>query len=98
MLGKIWSLPNTIIGAVYGGIGYVAGNIGYAFGWTDVRPTISFGNNAIQFHNNPLMSSAMTFGNTIVYGRGSLYQSDSRRGSYTLGHEEMQHTFQAQVL
>src|SRR5690606_2528464 len=56
-IGKIWALPNTIIGLVYGGIGHVVGMI------AGTSPSISFGNNAIQFHNNPLMPSAMALGN-----------------------------------
>jgi len=47
--GKIWALPNTLVGLAYGG--------------------------------DP------------VY-----YQPDSQRGQYWLGYEEMQHTYQAQVL
>lgn len=91
--GKIWALPNTLVGLAYGGVGYV---LGWMMG---TNPSISFANNAIQFENNPLMATAMTFGNVIVYGRDPVYyQPDSQRGQYWLGYEEMQHTYQAQVL
>jgi RHS repeat-associated protein len=90
--GKIWALPNTMIGLAYGGIGHVAG-------WAmETNPKMSFANNAIQFENNPLMKSAMTFGNVIVYADSVYFQPNSQRGQYTLGYEEMQHTYQAQVL
>lgn len=93
VVGKIWALPNTIIGLAYGGAGHV---LGWMMG---TNPSISFANNAIQFENNPLMASAMTFGNVIVYGTDPVYfQPGSQRGQYTLGYEEMQHTYQAQVL
>jgi len=63
------------------------------------NPSISFANNAIQFENNPLMATAMAFGNVIVYGTDQVYfQPGSQRGQYTLGYEEMQHTFQGQTL
>lgn len=93
VVGKIWALPNTIAGMIYGGVGHVAGWI------MGTNPSISFANNAIQFENNPLMASAMTFGNVIVYGTDPVFfQPGSQRGQYTLGYEEMQHTYQAQVL
>ncbi|MBI2799496.1 MAG: hypothetical protein HYX63_04310 [Gammaproteobacteria bacterium] len=93
LAGKIWALPNTVIGSVYGGLGY---GVGTLFG---TNPDITFGNNAIQFINSPLMGSAMTFGNSIIYGTGQQFQPDSPRFfDHTLGVEEMQHTFQAQVL
>ena len=98
VIGKVWALPNTLVGMVYGGVGHAIGEVGYALGVYDVSPSVSFRNNAIQFENNPLMASAMTFGNVIVYGRGSDFQPGSPRGQYTLGYEEMQHTYQAQKL
>lgn len=94
--GKIWALPNTVIGLAYGGVGHV---LGWIMG---TNPNITFANNAIQFENNPLMASAMTFGNVIVYGTGKAFQPTSDRyyGTHihSLGYEEMQHSYQAQVL
>ncbi|MBK7520129.1 MAG: RHS repeat-associated core domain-containing protein [Gammaproteobacteria bacterium] len=100
ILGKIWNLPNTLIGMAYGGVGHVIGEVGNVLGFYSAEPTISFGHNAIQFENNPLMATAMTFGNTIVYGKGSDYQPNVRWVGHagTLGQEEMQHTFQGQIL
>ncbi len=46
--GKIWALPNTLVGLAYGGVGHVDG-------WVlGTNPYITFGNKAIQFYNNPL--------------------------------------------
>lgn len=93
---KGWASPNSMLGLAYGGVGHV-------LGWVmDTKPKISLGNNAIQFINNPLMSSAMTFGNVVVYNGGAKYSPDSLTfvsgSSRTLGYEEMQHTFQAEIL
>ena len=102
VIGKIWALPNTIIGAVYGGVGHIVGEIGYALGFYDVSPSISFGNNAIQFLDNPftIRNTAITLGNTISYGRGV---SPSQYGSYgdssvQIGRHEAAHTYQYQTL
>jgi hypothetical protein len=63
VLGKLWNSINTVIGLVYGGIGHM---VGLAMG---TNPDISFGNNAIQFTNNPFGGvGAITLGNTITYG------------------------------
>lgn len=61
ILGKLWNLPNTIVGL---GLGI----LGLPFG-----AKISFGNNAIQFENHPFMQhrSAITLGNVIAYGKGT---------------------------
>lgn len=100
VVGKIWALPNTVIGVLYGGLGHVIGKFGNLLDRYDHEPRISFGNNAIQFENNPLISTAMTLGNVIIYGSGSQCQPGAPRcgGAHTLGIEEMQHTFQAQAL
>ncbi len=94
ILGKIWTLPNTLIGFVYGFTGHILGLL------MGTQPRITFGNNAIQFTNNPLMISAMTLGNVIVYGSGynPAQPSPSNTNSISLGVEEMQHTFQAEIL
>lgn len=95
-LGKIWSLPNTLVGLAYGGIGHVAGLM------MGTNPQISFGNNAIQFVNNPFIraNEALTLGNVIMYGRNS---PPSEYGAYgdptvNVGLHERAHTYQAQVL
>lgn len=102
VIGKIWALPNTIIGAMYGGVGHVVGEIGYALGLYDVSPSITFGNNAIQFLDNPftLRGTAITLGNTVSYGLGS---PPSKYGAYgdptvNIGLHEQAHTYQYQVL
>lgn len=93
VVGKIWSLPNTFIGLVYGSIGHV---VGWAIG---TKPYITFDNNAIQFVNNPFAKGAITLGNIIVYSGGQYNSPRSiRTNGYTLGYEEMQHTYQSQVL
>ncbi len=74
---KLWNLPNTALGLIWGGLGHVAGEIrqavGSIFGINYPEPEIGFfenGSNAIEFHNNLFMSSAMTLGNVIIYGGG----------------------------
>jgi uncharacterized Zn-binding protein involved in type VI secretion len=67
LLGKLWNAPNTALGLAVGGVGQAVGEVGNLFGWCD-DPTVSIGNNAVQFHDNPLMASAMTLGNVILYG------------------------------
>ena len=95
--GKIWNAPNTAIGLVFGGLGHIAGLI------LGTNPSVSFGNNAIQFHNNPLMGSAITLGNVIVYGPTTtptdlnIPFSTTPKG-HTVGQEEFRHTQQGQIL
>ncbi|MDO6708966.1 hypothetical protein [Photobacterium sp. 1_MG-2023] len=76
------------------------GEVGQFFDLYTAEPSISYDNNAIQFENNPLMLSAMTLGNVIVHGNSPAMQPTSYRygGAHTLGFEEMQHTYQAQML
>ena len=94
--GKIWALPNTILGAVYGGIGHVIGEIGNVMGFYSAEPTISFDNNAIQFENNPFAAAgAITIGNTITYG-GSQYDPGFDGNIMYL--HEMPHTIQSQFM
>jgi len=89
--GKIWALPNTIIGTV-------VGLAGVPFG-----ATISFGNNAIQFENYPWGDGAITLGNSVIYARGTS-PSDSLTGLYgdprklNIGMHERGHTLQYQAL
>jgi hypothetical protein len=99
-VGKIWALPNTVIGVMYGGLGHLFGKLGNLMGLYGPGSHISFGNNAIQFENNPLVATAITIGNVIVYGHGKHYQPNAPRcgGAHVLGTEEMQHTFQSQIL
>jgi hypothetical protein len=95
ILGKMWNLPNTLIGLAYGGIGHIYGLM------IGSNPSISLDNNAIQFENNPLMMSAMTLGNVIIYATDPKnYQPSSPgySGLYSLGLAEMQHTYQGQIL
>ena len=94
---KVWAMPNTVLGVIYGGIGHAIGLLDYSFAGGP-RPGISFGNNSIQFSNNPLMASAMAVGNAIIYSANPGFHPNSPRGGATLGHEEMQHTRQAELL
>lgn len=102
VVGKIWALPNTVLGLVAGGLGYGAGWVGYGLGLTDMAPGITFGNNAIQFHNIPSpFGGALTLGNTIIYSGGAQpsdmgnWYGDSRQ--LNLGRHEKGHTYQAQA-
>jgi RHS repeat-associated protein len=79
-LKKLNNLPNTILGI---GIGLT----GCAMGGKAPH----FGNNAIEFEDNPLMTmGALTIGNVIHYGPGTSPTAD--------GNHERQHTYQGEVL
>jgi len=96
--GKLWTLPNTLLGLAYGGLGHLAG---MALG---TNPSISIGHNAIQFHNNPFQpeDTAVTLGNTISYGKSSngglLMDQYQSYGDPTvnIGYHEEAHTYQYQ--
>lgn len=105
VLGKLWTLPNTLLGLVIGGIGHVLQEAWYqlsALGeWMGLgpnnaaNPDIIFGNNGIQFINNAFgigdgeTVGAITLGNVIIYGPGAYPQ---------LADHEKQHTYQAELL
>lgn len=97
LIGKVWNLPNTLLGLVYGGVGHVAG-------WLmRTRPHVSLGNNAVQFHNCPLMLTAMTLGNVIIYGPRRTPETANvcfrdTPACHTVGREEYRHTQQGQIL
>jgi hypothetical protein len=96
-IGKVWNLPNTLLGLAYGALGHL---VGLAAG---TRPSLSLGHNAIQFHNNALMLTAMTLGNVIIYGpcrspdAPNVCFSDSP-ACHTVGREEFRHTQQGEIL
>lgn len=87
--GKIWALPNTVIGLAIG----VAG---MPFG---AYPTIA--NNAIQFRHFPVGDGVLTLGNVSIYGPG--WTPDSSCDCYgngdtnTAAHQR-EHTYQYQAL
>jgi RHS repeat-associated protein len=84
-VGKLWNLPNTILGLGWGGVGLIGG----------AKATL--GNNAIQFENHPFMPlGAITIGNTIHYPRGFGPKYPLHNGP--LGMHERQHTYQGQML
>ena len=96
-VGKAWNLPNTLLGLAYGVTGHLVGRI------AGTRPRISLGNNAIQFHDNALMLTAMALGNVIIYGPArkpdmpNLCFRDSP-AHHTVGREEFRHTQQGEIL
>lgn len=98
LIGKVWSLPNTVLGLVAGGVGYVAGTI------LGTNPGVSIGNNAIQFTNLPLGASgggALTLGNVQLYHNAVPTESVPRydqTATVNLGRHEEAHTYQSQVL
>ena len=102
VVGKIWNLPNTALGLVAGGAGYVVGKVGYALGWYSHNPQIQFGHNGIQFLNNPFMleEAALALGNAISYSKEKppweFGPYEDPTVNYGL-HEEA-HTYQSQVL
>jgi len=99
VLGKLWNLPNTAIGLVYGSIGYAVGWGMYEAGWQALPPDVIIGNNAIEFTHNPFASGgAITIGNVEVYGGLQPDDPDPMNSSHSVGQHEMQHTYQGQVL
>jgi hypothetical protein len=93
--GKIWNLPNSILGAAYGAAGYLAGWPSYFLGLQDNPPGITSGNNAIQFTDNPFGGvGAITIGNTQTFAPDTS-RTDNRKA---LGPHEEQHTYQGQQL
>ena len=90
-VGKIWSLPNTVLGIAIGLLGYALGKLLHWLSGRQESPKIDFEHNAIQFHDNPLMFlGALTLGNCINYGAKSPVN--------TCASHEFQHTIQAQWL
>ncbi|MFL6604617.1 MAG: FG-GAP-like repeat-containing protein [Steroidobacteraceae bacterium] len=91
---KLWALPSTVVGLIYGGVGDVLGLM------MGMDSRVLFAYNSVQFTNNPLMLSAVTFGNVIIYAGGSDYSPESigKGENFTLGYQEMQHTSQAEIL
>jgi hypothetical protein len=97
--GKIWALPDTAAGLIYGGIGYAAGWINYADGGQAAPPTVTLGFNAIEFLRDPLNVSAITLGNTINYGLSmGPYSPSPESPFHTVGMHELQHTYQSEIL
>jgi hypothetical protein len=98
--GKIWAAPNTVLGLVVGGVAYGVAWAGHGIGLNGA-PSISIGNNAIQFENIPFGDGALTLGNTITYGGGTK-PTDDRNDLYgdprmlNLGLHEQGHTRQYQ--
>jgi len=90
LIGKIWNLPNTVVGIGWGilGGGFIPG----------VGAEVSFGHNGIQFENHPFMpeGSGVTIGNAISYA-GTSDETDFAGGP-TIGEHEEQHTYQGQQL
>ncbi len=87
LLGKIWNIPNDMIGIALGIAGLPFGAQAH------------FGDNALEFTNNPLaFLGAITFGNVINYAPGFGPTVEAPEGGHTVGAHEMMHTFQGQVL
>ena len=96
IVGKIWTLPNTLIGILYGILGHIVGRL------QGTNPVISIGNNAIQFQGSPITrkNTALALGNTIHY---SMQSHPDQMGAYgdpevNIGQHEAAHTYQYQVL
>lgn len=98
VLGAVWTLPNTLIGAV-------AGLIGMPFG---ARPRWSGRDRALVFHHWPWgPGGAITFGNTILHTGDTLesqcitYEHRAGRCQHPpvrLGDHERAHVYQYMVL
>jgi hypothetical protein len=89
-LGKVWTLPNTLLGLAAGGVALALG------------ARAGKGRNAIEFHESRLVAwvrrGAITLGNTIHYAPGMhperVVARYDGRGRVTLGEHERAHTLQ----
>jgi hypothetical protein len=93
VIGKIWALPNSIVGGALGLIGHVTQTIAYELGWTNNQPYFLGWNsdaNAFEFANNWIAGTAITFGNVIIYSPA--FKPENYRS------HESRHTYQAQLL
>ncbi len=97
LIGKVWNLPNTVIGFAWGGVGFVAEIMMYPFtlSWNF---RVSLGYNAVQFEGHNLAGTAETLGNTISYADNSGPDHYIDREGHTVGQHEMMHTYQGQQL
>ena len=91
VLGKLWALPWTAVGAAIG-------LVGLPFG-----ASFDFGNNALQVLNFPkfgyLPEGALTLGNTVIHRGAAPKDVGSPYGPLeNIGRHEFAHTLQAQVL
>ena len=101
--GKLWTLPNTLLGAAIGGAGHLGQQLA---NWYDpgtyADPEIGFGHNALEFTNNPFGNlfvpdeGAITLGNSIIYSTNPDEKWPNLHS--TVGNHEKAHTYQAQVL
>ncbi len=96
ILGKLWASPCTLLGLLWGGLGYLLSKLHGG------RPQLCFGNNAVQFIGNAgvFARSALVMGNVIIYGRNAYPGQCGVYGDacVQLGRHEQAHTFQYQVL
>ncbi len=89
LLGKLWTLPNTVLGVVLG-------LLGVAYG-----ARIQLGHNALLVLDYPLGNGALTLGNVVLYARCQpgdcrcIYQSQQ---PLVLGLHEEAHTLQYEAL
>ena len=91
MGGKLWALPITLIGLIYGIVNLI------------FRSTISFKYNAICFENCVFVSShsAVTLGNCILCSTSledHLITYEGKQTDVPLGQHEIAHTFQYERL
>jgi hypothetical protein len=94
--GKIWNLPNSVVGLGVGGLGYLAGWPSKWLGLQDEAPGIKTGNSAVQFTDNPFGGvGAITLGNVqVINGKPTDIGDD---GNLVGPHEE-QHTYHGEQL
>jgi hypothetical protein len=68
LAGKLWNLPNTVLGLIYGSVGHLIGLVAFHAGWRRSRPVMRLRDNALQFLHNPFGGvGALTLGNTTTY-------------------------------
>ncbi|MBO4305153.1 MAG: hypothetical protein J6A21_11250 [Lentisphaeria bacterium] len=85
--GKIWGLPNTLIGLAAGLLGLCV---------SPKRSRIRLAHNAVCFYNNPLLRGgaiALTLGNVILFRNDTVFFMGT-----DIAEHERQHTLQSEVL
>ncbi|MEL6612518.1 MAG: DUF4150 domain-containing protein [Bacteroidota bacterium] len=99
-LGKLWALPNTLLGLAVGGLGHLVQGVGFAAGMTDNEPSVRTANNSVEFANNAfvLEDRAFTLGNVTVFSPETPPEKSSWHLHGTYGSHERAHTYQSQML
>ena len=90
-LGRIWNLPNTVLGTAYGILGIPTKGIGFGYG------QLQFKGNLLQWLLSGGGNGAITLGDAGVYPHGFGPETVAPSG-FALGFEESFHSLQGRIL